>query len=145
MSDASMAENPAIAKSWAGRQIEFPENAKSVISVKPMSMFRKMISNNPYGYTSPLGQISINNDQILADNQNLDDVMAHEMKHANQGIGGFLRQTFGSREPENSAINTEALRKVRNTDIALPNTTGQVDPRIAQVGNPLRKQYGAMR
>ena len=58
-------------------------------------------------------------DQIRADNQNIDDVMAHEMTHAGQGIGGYIRQLFGSRLPENQAINAEGLRKVRRTDIPL--------------------------
>lgn len=119
MSDESIDKNPDIARAWAGRQVEFPEAAKNVMSVKPMSMFRKMISDNPYGYTSPLGQISINLDQIRADKQDINDVMAHEMEHANQGMMGYFRNMLGIGNDENKAINAEAMRKVRRTDIPL--------------------------
>lgn len=127
MSDASIEANPEIAKSFSGRSVEFPEAAKNVMSVKPMSTFRKMISGNPYGYTSPLGQISINLDQIRADQQNIDDVMAHEMEHANQGVMGYFRNILGIGNDEERAINKEALRNVRRTDIPLRNITAPSD------------------
>lgn len=119
MSDASIDQNPEIAKSFAGRSIEFPQAAANTMSVKPMSGLRKMLSGNAYGFTSPLGQISINLDQIRADQQNLDDVMAHEMEHANQGIGGYIRNILGIGNDENKAINAEAFRKVRKDNIPL--------------------------
>lgn len=132
MSDQSMEQNPDIARAWAGRQAEFPEAASSVMSVQPMSTLRKMLSNNAYGYTSPMGQIKINLDQVRADNQDINDVMMHEMEHARQGTGSYFSNLFSSK-PEEAAINKEALRKVRRNDIYLPS------PPIAQQITKVKK------
>lgn len=123
MSDESINQNPEIAKAFAGRSVEFPEAAANTMSVKPMSGLRKMLSGNAYGYTSPMGQISINLDQIRADQQDINDVMAHEMEHANQGVMGYVRNMFGIGNDENKAINAEAMRKVHRGDIPLRNIT----------------------
>jgi hypothetical protein len=141
MSDQSIDQNPEIAKSFAGRSVEFPEAAKNTMSVKPMSTLRKMLSGNAYGFTSPLGQISINLDQIRADQQNIDDVMAHEMEHANQGIGGYIRNMFGIGNDEEKAINKEAMRNVRRTDIPLrpPMSAPSVSTRDKIVATRVKK------
>jgi len=119
VSDSTEQQIPGIRASWMGRQVERPDLEGNVTSIKPMSMFNKWRYPDAYAMTSPFGSIQLNNDAITRDKQDMNDVLIHEMTHANQGMGGFLRKLYNPSKDENAAINAEAMRKVRKTDIEL--------------------------
>jgi hypothetical protein len=119
MSDRTAARNPEMEKAWAGRSLEFPEAAAKVTRLGEMGKLKQMITGGAYGSTSPFGTIELNMDAIKRDNQDINDVLAHEMAHAGQGIMGHIRSMFGDNKPEEKAINAEVFRKVRKGDIHL--------------------------
>lgn len=125
MSDRMAKKFPEVEAAYAGRSIEFPENAANVRRVGEMGKIKQWLTGNAYGSTSPFGTIELNMDAIRRDKQDVNDVLAHEMAHAGQGMMGHIRSMFGSHEPENKAINAEVFRKVRKGDIQLPNTTAK--------------------
>lgn len=133
ISETTSQEWPALATSWAGRQIERPDLEGGVTSLKPMGMFNKWRYPDAYAVTNPMGGIQLNRDLIEKEGQDIGDILVHEMTHANQGAGGFLRKFYNPSKDEDAAINAEAMRKVRKGDIQLPNTTGIRDPRLNQV------------
>ncbi len=135
MSDRMANKYPEVEKSFAGRSIEFPENAAKVNRIGEMGWLKRKITGDAYGSTSPLGTIELNMDAIRRDKQNLDDVLAHEMAHAGQGVTGFLKSLY-STEPEDKAINAEVFRKVRKTDIPL-----QANNSGGGGGNVIRNAY----
>lgn len=110
---------PELRGAFAGRQIERPDLEGNVTSVKPMGMFNKWRYPDAYAVTNPFGGISLNRELIEKDKQDLGDVLIHEMTHANQGAGGFLRKFYNPSPDEYAAINAEGLRKVRRGDIPL--------------------------
>jgi hypothetical protein len=110
---------PELRAAWSGRQIERPDLEGQVTSIKPMGIFNKWRYPDAYAITNPLGGIQLNRELINKDKQDLNDVLIHEMTHANQGWGGFLRKIYNPSADENAAINAEALRKVRKEDIPL--------------------------
>jgi hypothetical protein len=110
---------PELRAAWSGRQIERPDLEGQVTSIKPMGIFNKWRYPDAYAITNPLGGIQLNRELINQDKQDLNDVLIHEMTHANQGWGGFLRKIYNPSADENAAINAEALRKVRKEDIPL--------------------------
>ena len=112
---------PELRQVWSGRQIERPDLEGHVSSIKPMGIFNKWRYPDAYAVTNPFGGIQLNKELIQSEGQDLSDVLIHEMTHANQGSGGFLRKFYNPGKDENEAINNEALRKVRKTDINLPN------------------------
>jgi hypothetical protein len=125
-------------KAWAGRSREFPENAANVNRIGEMGYLkRKILGDHTYGSTSPFGTIELNMPAIKADNQDINDVLAHEMVHARQGVGGWLKGMLGSPEPDYEAINTESMRNVRRGDIPLRNDSAPI--RTAYAGQPGEK------
>jgi hypothetical protein len=118
MSNRMATKYPEVEASFAGRSIEFPENAAKVNRIGEMGWLKRKLTGDAYGSTSPLGTIELNMPAIRRDGQDLNDVLSHEMAHAGQGLTGFLK-SFYSPEPEHKAINAEVLRKVRKTDIPL--------------------------
>ena len=110
---------PELRKVWSGRQIEAPDKEGSVTSVKPMGMFNKWRYPDAYAVTGPFGGIQLNRDLIQNENQDLGDVLIHEMTHAKQGGGGFLRKFYNPSAVENEAIDAEVMRKVHRKDIEL--------------------------
>jgi len=120
MSNRMATQYPDVEKAFAGRSVEFPENAAKVNRIGEMGFLKRKLTGDAYGSTSPFGTIELNMPAIQRDKQDINDVLSHEMAHAGQGISGFLK-SFYSREPEDKAINSEVFRKVRKTDIQLPN------------------------
>lgn len=117
--DAHIPNNwPELQKQWAGREIEYPEDAAKVNSISEMGPFSKWRYPDAYAVTGPLGNIYLNRKLIEKDKQDLSSVLSHELKHVGQGFGGFLRQMYDP-NVENEAINREAMRPVRK-DIHLP-------------------------
>jgi hypothetical protein len=112
---------PELRAAWSGRQIERPDLEGSVTSVAPMGIFNRFRYPDAYAVTGPFGGIQLNRELIDKDKQDINDILIHEMTHANQGGGGFLRKllTGSMNQDEREAINAEAMRKVRKTDIPL--------------------------
>lgn len=119
MSDRMAKKHPEVEAAWGGRSLEFPENAANVRRIGEMGKIKQWLTGGAYGSTSPFGTIELNMDAIKRDNQDVNDVLAHEMAHAGQGIMGHIRSMFGSNAPEEKAINAEVFRKVRKGDIPL--------------------------
>jgi hypothetical protein len=111
-------EWPELQRSWESRQAEQPELASNVSSIKPMGIWDKYMTSGAgaYAMTGPFGGIRLNQGAISRDNQNIDDILNHEMVHAGQGIFGYLKGKFGTpkmrNEIENEAINKESMRRV---------------------------------
>lgn len=110
---------PELEKSWAGRQIEMPNESAKVTNIGEMGMLSKLRYPNAYAATGPFGTVKLNRELIDREKADIDDVLVHELAHVGQGPMGFVNQLFGSAKPENDAINREAFRKVRKTDINL--------------------------
>ena len=110
---------PELRGAFAGRQIERPDLEGNVTSVRPMGMFNKWRYPDAYAVTNPFGGIQLNKDLIKSEKQDLNDVLIHEMTHAGQGMGGFLRKFYNPNPDEYAAINAESMRKVRKGDIEL--------------------------
>lgn len=119
MSQKTTEEWPELAASWSGRQVERPDLAEKVTSVKPMGMWNKWRYPDAYAVTNPMGGIQLNRELINKEKSDIGDILIHEMTHAGQGAGGFLRKFYNPSKDEDAAINAEALRKVRKTDIPL--------------------------
>lgn len=119
VSDDTERAMPGIRAAWSGRQIERPDLEGSVNSIKPMGMLNRWRYPDAYAVTSPFGGIQLNKSLIDKEGQDINDVLIHEMTHAKQGKSGFLRKLYNPNPVENEAINAEALRKVRKTDIHL--------------------------
>lgn len=119
VSDSTEKSIPGIRAAWTGRQVERPDLEGSVNSIKPMGMFNRWRYPDAYAVTSPFGGIQLNKSLIEKEGQDINDVLIHEMTHAKQGGGGFLRKFYNPSSVENEAINAEAMRKVRKTDIPL--------------------------
>ena len=122
---------PELERSFAGRELEMPQEASKVSKVINMGPFTRWRNPDAYAVTGPMGSIALNRELIEKEKQNLDDVLVHELAHVGQGKKGFLRKFFNPSAVENEAVNREALRKVRREDIRLP-STGLVDPTIAK-------------
>lgn len=110
---------PELEASFAGREIEMPAEANKVNRIINMGPFSRWRNPDAYAVTGPFGTIALNRKLIEKDNQNLDDVLVHELAHVGQGKSGFLRKFFNSSDIEQEAINREALRNVRREDIPL--------------------------
>lgn len=121
LSSSTAQEWPELQKAWAGRQIERPDLERNVTSVKPMGFFNKWRYPDAYAVTNPMGGIQLNRDLIEKEGSDINDILIHEMTHAGQGMGGFLRKFYNPSKDEDTAVNAEALRKVRKTDIPLRN------------------------
>lgn len=119
ISESTDREWPELRKSFAGREIERPDLANKVTSVKPFGLFDYWKNPNAYASTSPFGGIRLNRERIETEKQDLNDVLVHEMAHAGQGLKGFLKSIYNPNKFEDEAINAEALRKVRKGDIHL--------------------------
>lgn len=110
---------PELAQNWASREIEMPNETGQVNRIQPMGWLGKALSGGAYASSNPLtGIMSVNRDAIDKDNQNLGDVLTHELTHMGQGPMGMIRGLF-SNQMEDEAVNAEAFRKVRRKDIHL--------------------------
>ena len=119
VSDKSEKEMPGLRAAWSGRQIERPDLEGNVTSIKPMGMFNKWRYPDAYAVTNPFGGISLNKDLIDKEGSDINDILIHEMTHANQGAGGFLRKFYNPSKDEDAAVTAEAMRKVRKGNIEL--------------------------
>lgn len=119
LSDQNAQSWPELQSSWAGREIEMPNETNKTNSVGPMGFLQRYLHPDAYASTSPFGNISLNRPLIEKDKQDLSDVLVHELVHVGQGKSGFLKHYINPNEMENEAINKEATRKVRRKDIYL--------------------------
>ena len=110
---------PELRAAWSGRQIERPDLEGNVTSIRPMPFWNKWRYPDAYATMDSFGRMQINRELVDKEKQDINDVLIHEMTHANQGMSGFLRRLYNPSANENEAINAEALRKVRKTDIPL--------------------------
>lgn len=131
MSSSAARDWPQLEASLAGRQNEMPKEAGGLNYLSTMGPLSKMIYPDAYAVTGPMGTVMMNKELIQKDNQNVDDVLAHELTHVGQGKMGFLRKFYQPDKVENEAIDREAMRNVRREDVNLPMPKGgQVDPRL---------------
>lgn len=123
---------PELAKSWAGRQHEMPNESKGVGKLKPMNWLeRKIYGPTTQGITYPWGTVAINRENVEANKVNLDDLLVHELTHIGQGQREGMFGMFskgGSKDMpdyEQEAFDAANTRFKRNrlTDIALPTPT----------------------
>jgi hypothetical protein len=135
---------PELRGAFAGREVERPDLAGNVTSIKPMGMFNKWRYPDTYGVTDQFGRIQLNKELIDKEHSDINDILIHEMTHAGQGAGGFLRKFYNPSKDEYEAINAEAMRKVRKDNINLPNDTGVIDPTIKILQN-YDKQFNRKR
>ena len=119
ISESTDKEWPELRGAFAGREVERPDLAGNVTSVKPMGMFNRWRYPDAYAVTAPFGGIQLNKKLIDSEKSDINDILIHEMTHAGQGGGGFLRKFYNPNPDEHEAINAEAMRKVRKTDIPL--------------------------
>lgn len=120
ISESTDKEWPELRGIYSGREAERPDLAGNVTSVKPMGIFNRWRYPDAYAVTNPFGGIQLNKALIDKEHSDVGDILIHEMTHANQGGGGFLRKLYNPSADEYAAINAEAMRKVRKTDINLP-------------------------
>jgi hypothetical protein len=102
-----------------------PDLMNKVTRIMQMGPLFKMMNPDAYAVTGPIGTVALNKDLINKDNQNVEDVLAHEMVHVGQGSGGFLRKFYQPSAVENEAVDKEAMRKVIRGDI---NLNPQINP-----------------
>lgn len=119
MSSGTAKQWPELEQSWAGREIEMPKESTMTNRVRPMNIIERAFNPDAYAKTSIFGNIALNRPMIEGHNQDLSDILVHELAHVGQGKSGFLRRYFNPSEIENEAINREGLRKVRRGDIEL--------------------------
>lgn len=110
---------PELRQSFAGRELEMPRESAKVTNIGMMGPFSRWMNPDAYAVTGPFGTVRLNRALIDKDKQNIDDVLVHELAHVGQGKKGFLRQMYNPSAVENEAINKEAMRNVRRTDIEL--------------------------
>lgn len=119
MSERTKQEWPELEAAYAGREIEMPEETARANRIINMGPFTRFMNPDAYAVTGPFGTIALNRALIEKENQDLSDILIHELSHVGQGKKGFLRNYFNPSEIENEAINREAMRKVRKGDIYL--------------------------
>ena len=119
INESTEREIPGIRAAWSGRQIERPDLEGNVSSIRPMSMLNKLLYPDAAAKTGIFGGIQLNKELIDKEGHDINDVLIHEMTHANQGFGGFLRKLYNPSPDEFAATDAEAMRKVRKTDIEL--------------------------
>lgn len=121
---------PELEQSWAGREIEMPQETQDTSSVRPMNWYEKnFAAKDADAITWPWGTIALNKDLIEKNKSNLGDVLVHELTHVGQNKTGMLdylkglyRSATSSYEAdprEQSAFAAEVNRKVRKKDIDL--------------------------
>ena len=142
---------PELATSWAGRQVEMPNEAAKVNKLRPMNFIEKAILPGAAGVTWPWGTIALNQNEIKNNGLDLGDTLAHEVKHASQNtVGGFLKKLYNApsdmmkpyheKSQEKEAFNYEYNRPVRRYDINLNS------PRDTMAANkPIQKTYNTVK
>lgn len=121
VSDNQARRWPALAGSFATQSAQMPREASKTNHVGEMGPIFRALNPTAYAATGPFGTIKLNRELIERENQDIGDVLTHEMAHVGQGPMGWLKNAFGidSDKLEHEAINKEALRKVRRGDIYL--------------------------
>lgn len=116
----STAQNwPQLQQQWAGREIEMPEETARVNRIINAGPLFRYFNPDAYAVTGPFGTVALNRPLIEKEGQDLGDVLTHELAHIGQGKKGFLRKFYEPSKVEEEAINREAMRKVRRSDIPL--------------------------
>jgi hypothetical protein len=136
---------PELAKSWAGRQYEMPNESKGVNNLRPMNMLERMYYGPTVNAaTYPGGSIALNRQNIEKNKINMDNLLVHELTHIGQGQRGGIMKSYaegGSMDMppyEREAYDAEnnRMNNVRTTDIELkPPRMGPPSP-IQTVYNP---------
>lgn len=119
LSNSSAKQWPELEQAWHGREIEMPKETARTGIVRPMNIIERAMNPDAYAKTSMFGNIALNRPMIEGHNQNLSDVLVHELTHVGQGKSGFLKKYLNPSAVENEAVNKEGLRNVRRTDIEL--------------------------
>lgn len=134
MSDSLSQEWPQLAQSWAGREMAMPNETAKTNRVMTMGPLMKWLNPDAYAVTGPLGTIALNRGLIEKDNQNLNDVLTHELTHVKQGKKGFLRNFYEPSRVEDEAINYEAMHShPMPKDINLPLETGPTSAKLKRL------------
>lgn len=140
MSDKTAQEWPDLQRSWAGREIEMPNETMATNRVRPSNFIERALMPNAQAVTYPWGTIALNRKSIEDTQSDLGDVLAHELTHIGQnrksgmlgGIWDNFRQrgsNYGAKDYEQEALEAESQRKVRRFDIPLLNKKN-IDPNI---------------
>lgn len=119
---------PELELEMARMERQFPnETAKArLMQMGPLQRWR---TPDAYAATGPMGTIALNRQLIERENQNLGDVLSHELAHVGQGPGGFLRNIIDPSGVENEAINKESMRIMpKKRDIYLHPETSITSP-----------------
>lgn len=119
MSEKTKRNWPELEAKWAGREIEMPRESTMTGRVRLMNILERAFNPDAYAKTTMFGNILLNRPEIEGHGQDLSDVLVHELAHIGQGKKGFLRKFYEPSKVEEEAINREAMRKVRRTDIPL--------------------------
>ena len=134
MSDSLAQQWPDLAKSWASREMQYPEMTSQTNRVFEMGPLMKWLNPDAYAVTGPLGTIAMNRGLIERDNQNIDDVLTHELAHVRQGKKGFLRNYYEPSKVEDEAINFEAMHsRPKPKDINLPVDTAPTSGKLQKL------------
>lgn len=129
ISQSTEQEWPELRKSWAGREVEMPDESNATTGVRPMNFLeRYYFGPQTQAATYPWGTIALNRENIDKNKVNLDSLLVHELTHIGQGkkegIWGAYTKGGSKDMPdyEQEAYDAENNRykKVRTTDINLP-------------------------
>jgi hypothetical protein len=116
MSDSTAKEWPALSREVANAEINMPAESQATNRVMEMGPLFKYFHPDVYGVAGPLNTIALNRQLIEKDNQDVGDVITHELTHVGQGSSKYFRKT---QDLENEAVNKEAMRPIRRNDIYL--------------------------
>ncbi len=130
ISQSTDKEWPELRGAFAGREIEMPDKAAAVNTLRPMNMIEKAILPGTAGITWPWGTVALNRDEIKNSGLDLNDTLAHELVHAGQNtVSGLLKKIYNApsdfmkpyqdKSQEKEAFDYEHNRPVRHYDINL--------------------------
>ena len=124
------ADWPEMEASWAGRQIEMPTEAAGVRAIRPMNWLEQRLKPGAAAITWPWNTIAYDKGRIQSGQQDLGDLLVHELTHVGQQQRQGLLKTlvdiltasdeYLARPYEQEALKAESSRKVRRGDIELP-------------------------
>lgn len=115
ISESVQNEYPELAKAWAHQEFTMPQETTMTNRVSPMGPLGRFLSGGAYAAANPiLGTISLNRQLIERDQQNLEDILTHELTHIRQKpslMAGFRKYYT---PPENVPEEQEALAAEQN-------------------------------
>ena len=117
--------DPRIKTSWDKMEREYPNETTRTNRVMQMGPIMKFLTGNAHGAVTPFGTMHIN-----ADTPDMDNTIAHELRHIGQGANKSVLQRSYGQHMNNSALEHDAyeeeyrrgLRKKNfGRDVNLPN------------------------